>query len=333
MTAAAPLIDGFGRVHTNLRLSITDRCNIRCFYCMPSDSVEFLPRAELLTYEEIQRFVRVVARMGVNKVRITGGEPLVRSDVPVLIRLLRQLPGITDLGLTTNGIPLADVADELRQAGLDRVNISLDTLREDKFVQISRRRGLDRVLSGIAAAQQAGFSQIRLNAIAIRGLTEDEILPLADFARQRQLELRFIEFMPLDADQRWETEKVLSANEVRRTLETEWGPLRPAPRPDPNQPAVDFEYADGRAKVGFIRPVSEPFCGDCNRLRLTSEGQVRNCLFSDDEFDVRALLRSGGTDQAIAELVRRCVGAKKPGHGIESIGFLRPRRSMHQIGG
>jgi cyclic pyranopterin phosphate synthase len=333
MESDVALYDRFGRRHTNLRVSVTDRCNIRCFYCMPEENVQFRAREELLTYEEITRFVTVVARLGVNKVRLTGGEPLVRQDLDQLVAQLVGVPGITDLALTTNGILLADQAAALRRAGLGRLNISLDTLREETFQRISRRAGVDRVLAGIQAAREAGFTAIRLNCVAIRGITEDEIVPLAEFARQWEFELRFIEFMPLDADGAWDHSQVLTGEEIRARITQGIGPLLPAARPDPSQPAVDFEFADGRGRVGFINPVSQPFCGDCNRLRITAEGQVRNCLFSTTEWDVRRLLRGGGTDAEIAQCVREAVLAKKPGHGIDSPDFLQPQRAMYQIGG
>lgn len=332
MTNPGPLVDGFGRVHTNLRISVTDRCNIRCFYCMPHENVQFKPRHELLSFEEIERFARVVARLGVHKLRLTGGEPLVRAGLPTLVAKLAAVPGIDDLAMTTNGILLAQHAAALKQAGLQRLNISLDALREETFERIARRRGLDQVLAGIAEAQRQGFRRIRLNTVAIRGITEDEVVPLAGFAREHGLELRFIEFMPLDAEQRWQNEQVLTGDEIRARLEAEFGPLTQADRPDSSQPAVDYWFADGGV-VGFINPVSEPFCGNCNRLRITAEGQVRNCLFSTIEWDARAIMRSGGSDDELAELVRACVGAKKPGHGIDEPGFLRPQRAMFQIGG
>jgi cyclic pyranopterin phosphate synthase len=328
-----PLVDRFGRVHTNLRVSVTDRCNIRCFYCMSDEHVEFKPRAEILSYEEIERFVGVVARMGVNKIRLTGGEPLVRSDLARLVARLAAIAGIDDLALTTNGILLEEQAAALKAAGLRRVNISLDALSETTFRKISRRDGLDRVLAGIAAAQQVGFEKIRLNAVAIRGITEAEVVPLARFSRERGLELRFIEFMPLDADGGWQTDQVLTGEEIRRLIADEVGSLVAAERADPSQPATDFEYVDGGGLVGFINPVSQPFCGDCNRLRLTADGKVRNCLFSLTEWDARTLLRGGGSDEELAELVRNCVLAKKPGHGIDDEGFVRPERAMYQIGG
>lgn len=333
MLPDAPLIDGLGRIHTNLRVSVTDRCNIRCFYCMPNEHVQFKPRQDLLTFEEMERFVRVVASMGVNKVRLTGGEPLVRAEIDGLITKLAAVPGIEDIAMTTNGLLLASCAQKLKDAGLQRLNISLDGLREETFRRIARREGLQRVLDGIFAAQRAGFEKIRLNAVAIKGLTEDEVAPLGRFAREHGLELRFIEFMPLDAENNWQTDQVLGGETIRNILEAEFGPLIPAERPDPSQPAVDFAFADGVGRVGFINPVSQPFCHDCNRLRLTAEGQIRNCLFSTVEWDARALLRGGATDEEIAELVRDCVARKKPGHGIDSPDFIKPERAMYQIGG
>ncbi len=328
-----PLLDSFGRRHTSLRLSVTDRCNIRCFYCMPLENIAFRPRSELLTFEEIVRVVHIAARHGVRKLRITGGEPLVRAELDQLIRLLRPIPGIEEVALTTNAMLLAEQAVSLKQAGLDRLNISLDTLSEEKFQRITRRQGVDRVLAGIASAQQAGFTQIRLNAIAVRGLTEDEIVPLAQFARQHDLHLRFIEFMPLDADRNWNDQQVLSGHEVRTIIDREVAPLVPIRPADPSQPAVDFAYADGRQKVGVISSVTEPFCQSCNRLRLTAEGQLRNCLFSTTEWDLRQVLRSGGNDEEISDQLINCVAAKKASHGIDTADFVPPARAMYQIGG
>ena len=327
-----PLIDSFGRVHTNLRISVTDRCNIRCFYCMP-EKVRFLPRSEILTYEEIERLVRAVAQMGVNKLRVTGGEPLVRAELPRLIEMLAAVPGIRDIALTTNGILLAEQAQALKNAGLGRINISLDGLSEETFRKISRREGLDRVLDGIFTAQRMGFEKLRLNAVAIRGITEAEVLPLGRFARQHCLEMRFIEFMPLDAENNWRTEQVLSGDEIRGILEAEFGPLIPLERDDPSRTAVDFEFADGAGRIGFINPVTQPFCHNCNRLRITAEGKIRNCLFSTEESDVRELLRDGRSNEEIAEVVRAVVNAKKPGHGIDTDDFIKPERAMYQIGG
>jgi len=328
-----PLIDSLGRVHTNLRVSVTDRCNIRCFYCMPAENVTFRPRHELLTFEEIERFVRVAASLGINKVRLTGGEPLVRNELSVLVRSLAHVPGIEDLALTTNGLLLSEQAADLKAAGLDRLNISLDTLEEETFQRISRRPGLDRVLEGIFTAKQVGFKKIRLNAIAIRGLTEHELVPLAEFARKHEFELRFIEFMPLDADHAWKEEDVLSGESMRRILAKEIGPLEPVQRDDPSQPAMDYQFVDGKGRIGFINPVSEPFCSTCNRLRLTAEGQVHNCLFSTEGWDARALFRNDGSDDQLRQLLGDCVGAKRPAHGIGEIDFQQPPRAMYQIGG
>jgi cyclic pyranopterin phosphate synthase len=333
-----PLIDGLGRVHTNLRISVTDRCNIRCFYCMPAENVQFMPRAEILSFEEIERFVRAVAQVGVNQLRLTGGEPLVRQGLAKLVAKLAAIPGIQDIALTTNGILLAEQAGELRAAGLKRLNISLDSLSPETFREISRRDGLDRVLAGIFAAKHAGFQRIRLNAVAIHGLTEPDVVPLGAFARQHGLEMRFIEFMPLDADGKWQHDQVLSGEVIRRMLEDEFGPLVPVRRDNPSQPAVDYEFADGIGRIGFINPVTQPFCSSCNRLRLTADGKVRNCLFSATEWDSREILRDQSLVESQAttkliELVRASIAAKKPGHGIDTEEFVPSQRAMYQIGG
>lgn len=333
MAISGPLIDSFGRVHTNLRVSVTDRCNIRCFYCMPAENVRFKPRHELLSFEEIERFVRVVAQMGVNKVRLTGGEPLVRHGLSVLVRMLARIRGIRDIALTTNGILLAEQAQGLKDAGLKRLNISLDSLNRETFFKISRREGMEQVLNGIFAAQQVGFQKIRLNAVAICGITEPEIVPLGQFARQHGMEMRFIEFMPLDAEGKWDVEQVLSGDAIREVLEREICPLVPLEVDDPSQPATDYVFADGVGRIGFINPVTQPFCHRCNRLRLTAEGQVRNCLFSTEEWDARKILREDGSDELLAELVQASIGAKRAGHGIDSDEFVRPARAMYQIGG
>lgn len=333
MTIHGPLVDRFGRVHTNLRVSVTDRCNIRCFYCMPEANIRFKPRSEILTFEEIERFVQVAVRLGIDKVRLTGGEPLVRADLAGLVARLVAIEGLRDVALTTNGILLADHAAALKSAGLHRLNISLDAMHEETFQRISRRSGLAHVFEGIAAAQRVGFEKIRLNAVAIRGITEDEIVPLGRFARDQGLELRFIEFMPLDAEHRWQSDQVLAGEQIRSVLEQEFGPLIASPRPDPSQPAMDFQFADGVGRIGFINPVSQPFCEDCNRLRLTAEGQIRNCLFSTVEWDARALMRSSASDEQLADLISDCVHDKKVGHGIDTPQFVRPERAMYQIGG
>ena len=326
------LVDGFGRVHTDLRISVTDRCNLRCTYCMPLE-VEFKPREQLLTYEEIARVAFVMSGLGIRTIRLTGGEPLVRSGIEGLVRQLVAIPKIESVALTTNGLLLAEQAESLFRAGLARLNVSLDSLREDRFVQIARGKGLDRVLAGLTAAKAAGFQSIRINAVSIRGLTEDEIVPLALFCRREGFHLRFIEFMPLDADGAWSSEQVLAGYAVRELLERQIGPLVPAVRSDTGQPAVDYCWADGSGSVGFIDPVTAPFCGQCDRLRLTADGQVRNCLFSTTEWDARQLLRSGGSDEMLVDLVQECVRGKRAAHGIGEPDFIRPERAMYQIGG
>jgi cyclic pyranopterin phosphate synthase len=326
------LIDRFGRVHNNLRISVTDRCNIRCVYCMP-ESVEFLPRQSLLSYEEIERFVRIAVPLGINKLRLTGGEPLVRRDLPRLVERLTAIPGITDVGLTTNGILLAPMALELWDAGLRRINVSLDTMDPAKFQELTRRTGFERVIEGILAAKQAGFAPVKVNAVAIKGMTEDDVVPLARFCREHKLELRFIEYMPLDAGNHWERDKVLFAAEVLELLDRGIGPLVPAPDQDPRAPAVDYDYVDGGGRVGLIASVSRPFCMSCNRVRLTADGKLRNCLFALDETDMRALIRGGEPDDAIAEALRQSVAGKWEGHEINTSRFIKPERLMHSIGG
>jgi GTP 3',8-cyclase len=330
------LVDAFGRVHTDLRISVTDRCNLRCTYCMPLEAV-FKPRTELLSYEEITRAVRVAAGLGIRSLRLTGGEPLVRADIHKLVRQLAAVPGIDDIALTTNGLLLAEQAEALRRAGLQRLNVSLDSLRDEMFEAIARRRGLDRVLAGLVAAKEVGFRRIRINAVSIRGLTEEEIVPLALFCRRQGFHLRFIEFMPLDAEAGWSNRQVLSGREVRGILEREVGPLVEATRHDDGQPAIDYDWVDGRGSVGFIDPVTQPFCDRCDRLRLTADGQLRNCLFSTEEWDARGILRNGAdpdeVEARLAELLRACVAAKRPAHGIGTPAFARPQRAMYQIGG
>lgn len=329
----AGLHDTYGRRHTQMRISVTDRCNIRCLYCMPAEVTRFLPRADLLTFEEIDRILRVCVARGVRKARLTGGEPLVRANLDRLVRLLHAIPGLEEIALTTNGMLLAEQAKGLKQAGLDRLNISLDALNPEVFQRLTRRTGVEQVVAGIDAAREVGFAKIRLNAVIIKDLNESEIQPLAEFARVRNLELRFIEFMPLDADQHWSRPELVSGEEIRRRIEQVYGRLQVIPREDPSQPAEDYQYADRPLRVGFIDSVTHPFCGDCNRLRLTAEGKLRNCLFSTEEWDLRGPLREGADEDRLAEVLRACVSAKKPGHGIDSPKFLRPQRAMYQIGG
>ena len=327
------LVDSFGRVHTNLRISVTDRCNVRCFYCMPADDVQFMDRAELLTFEEIERFVRIVVKLGVNKVRLTGGEPLVRRDLHRLVAALAAIPEIRDMGLTTNGLLLAEQAEELFRAGLRRVNISLDTLDSDKFRHITRRGGLERVLESIRVAKQVGFDPVKVNAVAIRGFTEEDIVPLGRLARELDLEVRFIEFMPLDADNQWERQRVLFAQEIYDRLSQEVMPLVALDGHDPKTPAQEFQFRDGRGRIGLIASVSQPFCENCNRFRLTADGKLRNCLFAHDETDIKAILRGGGTDKEVAEAVRKTIAAKWEGHQTNTARFIQPERPMYLIGG
>src|SRR6266508_2754391 len=297
------LRDSFGRVHNNLRISVTDRCNLRCTYCMPEDVV-FMDRSALLTFEEITHFVRVAAPLGIDKVRLTGGEPLMRKELPNLVAMLAAVPGLRDLGLTTNGLLLAEQAQALYDAGLRRINISLDTLSPERFKQLTRREGLERVLEGIFAAKRAGFDPVKVNAVSIRGVTEPEVVPLARFAREHGLELRFIEYMPIGADH-WERDKVYFAREIMEQLEQEVAPLVPAPDYDARAPAMEFQYTDGVGRVGIIASVSRPFCMSCNRIRLTADGKLRNCLFALDEVDVKHLLRENASDEMIAEVIHK----------------------------
>jgi cyclic pyranopterin phosphate synthase len=332
MTAQpSQLIDSFARIHNNLRISVTDRCNIRCVYCMP-ENVEFMPRNQLLTFEEIERFVRIVVPLGIDKIRLTGGEPLVRRDLPSLIERLSRIEGIRDIGLTTNGILLGPVAKSLHDAGLRRINVSLDTMDPARFLQLTRRTGFEQVIEGILAAKDAGFHPVKVNAVAMKGLSEEDIVPLGRFARAHGLEIRFIEYMPLDGGL-WERGKVLFAAEILDLLVREIGPLEPAPDQDPRAPAVDYDYTDGGGRVGLIASVSRPFCMSCNRIRLTSDGKLRNCLFSLDETDIRGMLRAGDSDERIAEAVRTSVASKWEGHEINTARFVKPERLMHSIGG
>lgn len=325
------LVDSFGRRHNNLRVSVTDRCNLRCTYCMPEDVI-FRDRLELLTFEEITRFVRIAAPLGIDKIRLTGGEPLMRKDLHKLVAMLVAVPGIRDVGLTTNGLLLADHASALFDAGLRRLNVSLDTLDPGRFRQLARRDGVDQVLAGLAAAKRAGFAPIKVNAVAIRGFAELDVVPLARYCREQGFELRFIEYMPIGAEV-WEREKAFFAHEILELISREVGELVSA-HGDPTAPAAEYVYRDGGGTVGLIASVSRPFCHHCNRLRLTADGKLRNCLFALDETDVKALLRTGqDTDATIAELIRQSVWNKWEGHEINTAKFVKPDRTMHAIGG
>jgi cyclic pyranopterin phosphate synthase len=298
---------------------------------MPAENVAFLPKPELLTYEEIERVVRVAASLGVRKVRLTGGEPLVRRDLPLLVAKLAAIPGLS-LGLTTNGVLLADLAGPLYEAGLRRINVSLDALDPVKFKEVTRRGGYEKVLEGIDAAKRIGFDPIKVNAVAVRGLTEDQLVPFGRFARESGCEVRFIEYMPLDADRAWERDKVLFAGEIIETLSRELRPLVPLDG-DEHSPASEYVFEDGVGRIGVIASVSRPFCASCNRFRLTSDGKARACLFSLEETDLRPLLRGGGTDAQIADALRACVAGKWEGHEINTARFLYPDRAMYSIGG
>jgi cyclic pyranopterin phosphate synthase len=331
--AGTPLFDSFGRLHDNLRIGVTDRCNIRCFYCMPEKDVKFVPRAEILSFEEIERFARIAARMGVRKLRVTGGEPLLRRDLPVLIRKLAAIEGIEDIALTTNGVTLAEQAQALYEAGLRRINIHLDTLDRERFRQITRRDDFDRVMAGIEACLRLGFDPIKINAVAVKNLVEPDIVPLARFGRQHGIEIRYIEFMPLDSQGLWLRDKVLLASDILAMLTREIGPLDPLPGGDPRAPAAEYRFRDGQGTVGFIASVSRPFCLNCNRIRLTADGKLRYCLFAIEETDIKTLLRDGSPDSAIEEAIRRTVRDKWIGHEINTARFVPPPRPMYAIGG
>jgi len=326
---SVPLVDGFGRVHRDLRISITDRCNFRCTYCMPAEGLDWLPRENLLTFEEIERIAAVmVDRFGIDSIRLTGGEPTVRANLPVLVEKLAAL-GV-DLALTTNGATLGLLADKLAAAGLRRINISLDSLRPDRFEQLTRRADLNRVLDGIDAALAAGLDPVKVNAVMMRGVNDDEIVDFARFGRDKGVEVRFIEFMPLDADLSWSSDKVVALDEIVSTVGDVF-PLVPADRS--HSPAALWHYADGRGSFGVIASVTEAFCGSCDRVRLTAEGMFRNCLFAVQEHDLRELLRSGADDDALAAAIAGAVRDKWAGHAINQVHFIRPGRSMSQIGG
>ena len=324
------LIDPFGRTIRDLRISVTDRCNFRCTYCMPEEGMTWLPRSEVLTFEEIERLAGIfVNRFDVDGLRITGGEPTVRAHLPLLIRKLAAL-GV-DLAMTTNGDTLANLAHELRDAGLRRINISLDTLHRDKFEQMTRRDELERVLQGIDAAKDAGFAPVKINAVVERGVNDDEIVDLARFGRDRGVEVRFIEFMPLDATGHWMNDKVVGQDEIVAAIDAVY-PLEVVPARGA-APANTWRYLDGAGTVGVIPSVTKPFCGDCDRVRLTADGQFRTCLFATTEFDLRRLMRDGASDDELAAEIQRAVGTKWAGHQINQVTFVRPRRTMSQIGG
>ncbi len=328
-----PLVDSYGRLHDNLRISVTDRCNIRCFYCMPEEGVTFQPKPEILTFEEIERFTRVAVSLGVHKLRITGGEPLLRKDLPVLIEKLARIPGVKDLAMTTNGVLLAQHARALYDAGLRRINVHLDTLDPERFRHITRRDDFHRVLDGIETCRSLGFGPIKINAVAVKNLVEPDIVPLARFGRERGIAIRYIEFMPLDSQGLWDRNKVLLMDDILAMLRDEIGPLEAAPDQDPRAPATEFRFSDGIGGVGFIASVSKPFCLNCNRIRLTADGHLRYCLFAIEEQNVKALIRGGASDAEIAALIRSTVAGKWLGHEINTAKFVPPPRPMYAIGG
>ena len=326
------LTDGHGRPIGDVRISVTDRCNFRCQYCMPAEGLPWLERSALLTYEEIERLVRLLASMGVHDVRLTGGEPLVRKELWRLVEALAAIEDVHDLSLTTNGYMLTRQVDDLVRAGLRRVNVSLDSLSRDRFFQLTRRDSMAQVLEGLEAAQRhPELRPIKVNVVALRDFTEDEVLRFAEFARRHPYEVRFIEFMPLDADRAWTRDKVLPNAEIVAMIDAVY-PLEAVGR-ERHGTARRYRFADGNGEMGFISPVSEPFCGDCNRIRLTAEGQLRTCLFSMNETDLRAPLRGGATDAELEEIVRDAVWRKELKHHVNDPGFVQPSRTMSRIGG
>jgi cyclic pyranopterin phosphate synthase len=327
-----PLIDGHGRLIGDLRVSVTDRCNFRCQYCMPAEGLAWLDRSEILTFEEIERLVGLFVAMGVQDVRLTGGEPLVRRDFPRLVSMLAPIPGLHDLSLTTNGYLLERDAAALVEAGIQRVNVSIDSLQRDRFFQMTRRDSLPQVLRGLdALAAHPEVHPIKVNAVAMRGFTEDEAIRFAEFARSTAFQVRFIEFMPLDADHAWTPDSVLTGDELRSMID-EVHPLEELPR-EPSATARVFRFKDGQGEIGFVNPVSEPFCADCNRVRLTAEGKLRTCLFSMHETDLREPLRARATDADLERLIRDAVWRKELKHHVGEPGFRQPARSMSAIGG
>jgi cyclic pyranopterin phosphate synthase len=329
---ADALLDGHGRAIGDVRISVTDRCNFRCQYCMPADGLPWLERSQVLTFEELERVVALLARLGVHDVRLTGGEPLVRRDFPRLAAMLAAVPGVRDLSVTTNGYLLERDAAALVAAGINRFNVSIDSLQRDRFFEMTRRDALPQVLRGLEVL--AAFPEahpIKVNAVGLRGFTEDEVLPFARFAREHPYEVRFIEFMPLDADRGWDLARVLTGEEIRAAIHAVY-PLEAEPR-EPSATARVHRFADGRGRIGFINPVSDPFCGDCDRIRLTAEGKLRTCLFSLHETDLRAPLREGASDAELERIVREAVWRKELKHHVSEPGFRQPARTMSQIGG
>lgn len=332
-SAPRALVDSFGRPHRSLRISVTDRCNLRCRYCMPPEGMPWIPSAEILDDDEIVRLVTLLARMGVSDVRVTGGEPLIRPGLPRLIERIRRIPGIREISMTTNGVLLAAAVDDLVAAGLDRVNVSVDSLDPERFAQITRRRDLDRVLDGLAACERhERLRPIKVNAVVLRGISEPDVLPLAELARRRPYVVRFIEAMPLDASREWAREHVMTGEELRGMIHARW-PLEAMTRERPAAPATNWRFADGAGHLQFVSSVTEPFCQQCDRLRVTADGMLRTCLFATDETDLRGPMRAGADDAALERIVRDAVLGKHAGHGIGTEGWTYLGRPMSMIGG
>jgi cyclic pyranopterin phosphate synthase len=327
------LTDSFGRRIESLRISVTDRCNFRCVYCIPDEDIEWMPRAQLASLEELARIARIAVELGVRKLRITGGEPLLRKNLPSLVAELANMQGVEDLALTTNGTELPRLARDLADAGLERVNVSLDSLDRAAFAKLAQRDMLPAVLAGIDAAVQAGLTPLSINCVAIRGANDGEVVDFARFARERGFEVRFIEFMPLEHGHRWGEHALVPGRELRERVEKVF-PLVPASDQDPHAPSRDWVFADGAPGVlGFIDSVTAPFCADCNRIRLTADGKLRTCLFSLREHDLLGPLRAGASDDELAALLRAAVATKELKHHITDGLFEKPRRTMSQIGG
>ena len=328
------LADAYGRIARGLRISVTDRCNLRCLYCMPAGPIEWFERSRLLTFEEIERIVRVLSGLGIRQIRLTGGEPLLRKDLPVLAGMLAKIPGIDDLAVTTNGLLLKSLAAPLVRAGVKRFNVHVDSLRRDTFIEASRRDALDQVLQGLEELETLGAVPIKINVVLMRGLNDDEILDFAELARRRPYQVRFIELMPLGGGPMEEAEKLVSGREARRRIE-EVHPLVAAGRDRPSAPATTFRFTDGVGDIGFINPVTEPFCADCDRVRLTADGMFRTCLFARQETDLRALVRGGAGDEDLARALVAAVAAKERGGCLDLRGYYEDRlpRKMWQIGG
>ncbi|HIE42826.1 MAG TPA: GTP 3',8-cyclase MoaA [Nitrospinaceae bacterium] len=326
------LVDGMGRTIVNLRISVTDRCNFRCTYCMPADNVEFMDRSNLLSFEEIHRVVTIVSKLGINRIRLTGGEPLMRKGLPILIKMIDKVEGIDDIAMTTNAYFLKDQAQSLIEAGLKRLNVSLDALDPDKFRDVNRRDCLNSVLEGLNTARKVGFKSIKINAVAVRNFSEPEIMGLIEMGRSDGFEIRFIEFMPLDSDKTWERNKVLFGHEIIDIIKKKYE-LVPIDNSLEIGPASEYNFADGKGKVGIITAVSNPFCDHCNRIRMTADGKLRTCLFSENEHDLKNLIRNGASDEVIAEAIQQAVLIKEPGHKINLKDFKQPNRAMHAIGG